>query len=166
MFERPSRVPGAIVWTSRATGEEYRVLPDGCMDIIWATDGSLVVAGPDTTASSRAVRPDRHGGIGFAPGFRPETGVPAQVRPAGRRAAVIPSHAPTALRHSSATPLNRPVLRAMAFDVDAVDDIDAVAGTRRRRCGRSGARRSQRAAPAAIASAFGYGAKTLTRICG
>ena len=50
MLERPSRVPGAIVWTSRPTGDEYRVLPDGCMDIIWATDGSLVVAGPDTAA--------------------------------------------------------------------------------------------------------------------
>jgi hypothetical protein len=48
--------PGAVVWTSRPTGEEYRVLPDGCMDIIWATDGSLVVAGPSTASCSAGSR--------------------------------------------------------------------------------------------------------------
>src|SRR6266508_1352297 len=46
--ERPSRLPGAVVWQSDpATG--VRVLPDGCMDLLWnGTD--LLVAGPDTTA--------------------------------------------------------------------------------------------------------------------
>ncbi len=49
--ERASRVPGVVVWQKDAcpwpsTG---RILPDGCMDLIW--DGCrLVVAGPDTRA--------------------------------------------------------------------------------------------------------------------
>jgi AraC-like DNA-binding protein len=46
--ERPAeRVPG-IVWRSEDSEPgEVRVLPDGCMDVIWL-QGELVVAGPDT----------------------------------------------------------------------------------------------------------------------
>jgi AraC-like DNA-binding protein len=49
--ERPSAVPGATLW-ERTVGpapEQSRILPDGCLDLIW--DGCrLLVAGPDTTA--------------------------------------------------------------------------------------------------------------------
>ena len=49
--ERPAAVPGAVLW-ERAPGPApgpLRILPDGCMDLLW--DGSrLFVAGPDTTA--------------------------------------------------------------------------------------------------------------------
>jgi len=38
---------GAIVWTRtvQAGATTYRVLPDGCLDLIWV-DGALIVAGP------------------------------------------------------------------------------------------------------------------------
>jgi AraC-like DNA-binding protein len=49
--ERPTLVPGAVLW-ERATGPAQarsRILPDGCLDLLW--DGSrLLVAGPDSTA--------------------------------------------------------------------------------------------------------------------
>jgi AraC-like DNA-binding protein len=48
-LERPSRIPGAVLWRTVSVGEPWRVLPDGCMDLIW--DGEHVaVAGPDTVA--------------------------------------------------------------------------------------------------------------------
>lgn len=49
--ERPTAVPGAILW-ERAVGpaaERQRILPDGCMDVLW-DGGRLFVAGPDSTA--------------------------------------------------------------------------------------------------------------------
>ena len=47
--ERPSRLPGATLWTSSAHEGDIRVLPDGCIDLM-INDGRLVVAGPDTHA--------------------------------------------------------------------------------------------------------------------
>lgn len=69
--ERPSLFPGAFVWTSTTTSEESRILPDGCIDIIW--DGAqLFVAGPDTTAHvHRGILGTRSVGLRFAPGFAP-----------------------------------------------------------------------------------------------
>lgn len=55
-----------------------RVLPDGCMDLVW--DGSeMVVAGPDTTSVLMTRTPGaRFAGIRFRPGFAPRLlGVPA-----------------------------------------------------------------------------------------
>ncbi|OEV02674.1 helix-turn-helix domain-containing protein [Streptomyces oceani] len=79
--ERPSRLgAGAILWTGLASGRAggTRILPDGCMDLIWTTTG-LLVAGPDTRAyvhSSRAG--DRSTGLRFAPGQGPAIlGLPA-----------------------------------------------------------------------------------------
>ncbi|MDQ6773319.1 MAG: helix-turn-helix domain-containing protein, partial [Candidatus Dormibacteraeota bacterium] len=49
--ERPIALPGAVLWR-RCVGpapEVTRILPDGCLDLLW--DGRrLLVAGPDTTA--------------------------------------------------------------------------------------------------------------------
>ncbi|WP_197682466.1 helix-turn-helix domain-containing protein [Jiangella sp. DSM 45060] len=48
--ERPSTIAHAVVWSSRVTtDEEHRVLPDGCLDLLWS-GGRLMVAGPDTIA--------------------------------------------------------------------------------------------------------------------
>lgn len=67
-------------WTSAAPDTELlqRVLPDGCMDLVW-TGSELLVAGPDT-----APRPHRRAagsaaaGLRFAPGALPALlGVPA-----------------------------------------------------------------------------------------
>jgi AraC-like DNA-binding protein len=49
--ERPTRIPGATLWwrTVDGPGQCSRILPDGCLDVIW--DGRILfVAGPDTTA--------------------------------------------------------------------------------------------------------------------
>jgi AraC-like DNA-binding protein len=55
-----------------------RVLPDGCMDFMWSSDG-LVIAGPDTHAHVFARRPGvAVTGLRFAPGFAPRViGAPA-----------------------------------------------------------------------------------------
>jgi AraC-like DNA-binding protein len=82
--ERASAVvEGAVVWASasRAGGGEERVLPDGCMDLMWAEgDGvhrGLVVAGPDTRAQVGGCG-GRWVGVRLAPGVGPSVfGVPA-----------------------------------------------------------------------------------------
>src|SRR4051812_36816668 len=77
--ERPSRIPGGVLWSSlRSTGDTTRVLPDGCMDLLW--DGTSVrIAGPDTRAQVlSADRPGSMTGLRFAPGFAPRVlGIPA-----------------------------------------------------------------------------------------
>ncbi|MFG1863015.1 helix-turn-helix domain-containing protein [Microbispora bryophytorum] len=80
--ERVSRVPDAVLWWSTAPGTATagrRVLPDGCMDVIWA-DGALLVAGPDTAAHVVTDRPGaRYVGLRFGPGTGPAVfGVPAR----------------------------------------------------------------------------------------
>lgn len=75
--ERPSRLAGAVIWTSTTVGAQ-RILPDGCMDLLW--DGSrLVVAGPDTGAFFSDPRPGMCAvGLRFAPGIGPLVfGLPA-----------------------------------------------------------------------------------------
>lgn len=78
--ERPSRlVPGAVVWTVDATVADGRVLPDGCMDLLWS-GGRLLVAGPDTTAHATAPVPAGRpvSGVRLPPGTAPVVlGVPA-----------------------------------------------------------------------------------------
>ncbi|MEU3462096.1 helix-turn-helix domain-containing protein [Streptomyces sp. NPDC006733] len=79
--ERLSRVAGAVLWTrtvGAAEGGPYRVLPDGCMDVIWR-DGELIVTGPDTRAHvARTPAGARFAGLRFAPGRGPAVlGVPA-----------------------------------------------------------------------------------------
>ena len=46
--EAATGVPGVVLWTKTAGGDG-RILPDGCVDLLW--DGArLTVAGPDTRA--------------------------------------------------------------------------------------------------------------------
>jgi AraC-like DNA-binding protein len=48
--ERASIVPHAVAWRSvTQPGSTTRILPDGCLDLIWQ-DGAVFVAGPDTVA--------------------------------------------------------------------------------------------------------------------
>lgn len=73
-------MPGATLWTrTDGGGSPYRVLPDGCMDLVWH-DGSLLVAGPDTAAYTVADRPgSSYAGLRFAPGVGPALlGLPAR----------------------------------------------------------------------------------------
>ncbi|WP_461036314.1 helix-turn-helix domain-containing protein [Streptomyces mayteni] len=80
--ERPARLAGlagGVVWDLAApTDRVGRVLPDGCMDLIW--DGArLLVAGPDTRAHLVASAAGaRFTGLRFAPGVGPLVyGLPA-----------------------------------------------------------------------------------------
>ncbi|WP_407658347.1 helix-turn-helix domain-containing protein [Kitasatospora acidiphila] len=79
--QRSEAVPGAVVWSKRLerdTAAPARILPDGCMDLIW-TGGSLLVAGPDSAAHLVPGRAgDGYVGLRFAPGTGPLVlGVPA-----------------------------------------------------------------------------------------
>ncbi|MEU3672036.1 MULTISPECIES: helix-turn-helix domain-containing protein [Streptomyces] len=77
--ETPSAgVPGAVLW--RVEGGAGVVLPDGCMDLLWA-DGRLLVAGPDTGPHPGGeVHAGAVAGIRLAPGTAPALlGVPAHV---------------------------------------------------------------------------------------
>lgn len=76
--EWPSSVRHATVWTAEPSREEsHRVLPDGCMDLIWYDD-ELLVAGPDTAAQVADWRPGRrYVGLRFGAGVGPRVfGVP------------------------------------------------------------------------------------------
>ncbi|MFJ4982692.1 helix-turn-helix domain-containing protein [Streptomyces sp. NPDC088732] len=70
--ERASVVHGAVLWTRTAGAEAARVLPDGCVDLIWGEGTGLFAAGPDTRAHLTASPPGtRYAGLRFAPGTGP-----------------------------------------------------------------------------------------------
>ncbi|MFN7151894.1 MAG: helix-turn-helix domain-containing protein [Microthrixaceae bacterium] len=75
--ERTSVIDGAIAWQAVHDGP-VRVLPDGCMDLLWM-DGRVVVAGPDEVAHVHAATAgERVLGLRFRPGVLPALlGVPA-----------------------------------------------------------------------------------------
>lgn len=181
--ERPSRLPGAVVWTKRvaAAGTERDasglVLPDGCMDLLW-TGGRLLAAGPDT----RAFRPgpgqgSRWAGVRLGPGTMPALlGVPAHelrdqridlaaLRPAAevRRLVARIDAAPDpaaaleelALRLAAEAPPQDGLARAVASSLAAGHGVAATA-----EAVGLGARQLHRRSLAA----FGYGPKTLARI--
>jgi AraC-like DNA-binding protein len=69
----------ACVWRNETTAtRQLRVLPDGCMDLIWM-DGAVHVAGPDTRAFLTTMGPRQVvTGLRFRPGAAPGVlGVPA-----------------------------------------------------------------------------------------
>ncbi|MEU8262237.1 helix-turn-helix domain-containing protein [Micromonospora sp. NPDC048999] len=80
--ERPAAgVRGAVVWDSVAVGATpVRVLPDGCLDLLWSSHAGLLVAGPDRTAHlSVSVPGERWVGLRLPPGTGPAVfGVPAE----------------------------------------------------------------------------------------
>ncbi|NUS25184.1 MAG: helix-turn-helix domain-containing protein [Streptomyces sp.] len=69
--EWSSRLPGAVVWASTPSDTgSGRVLPDGCMDLLWH-DGRLLVAGPDTRAYVTGGERSGWAGVRFFPGTAP-----------------------------------------------------------------------------------------------
>ncbi|MFE3852930.1 helix-turn-helix domain-containing protein [Streptomyces griseorubiginosus] len=168
--ERASRLTGAVLWTGDGAG---RVLPDGCMDLLWH-DGRLLVAGPDTRAYVTGGAPSRWVGLRFAPGAAPAfLGVPghelrdlrveltdlwpaSEVRRLRDRMAEAPDPA-VALEgivlERAAPP--EPLLRALVASLDAGRPV-AVAADELGLGVRQLHRRSL--------VAFGYGPKTLARI--
>jgi AraC-like DNA-binding protein len=175
--ERASRLTGAVVWrnTPSAAGVG-RVLPDGCMDLMWH-DGRLLVAGPDTRAYVTEGAPGGWVGVRFYPGTAPAfLGVPAhelrdrrvdlaELRPAAevRRFTVqVNAAAETAigleelaLRLAADTEPPDPLLRRIVTALDEGRPVAATAGELG-----LGARQLHRRCLAA----FGYGPKTLARV--
>jgi AraC-like DNA-binding protein len=78
--EWPGRLPHVTAWRSLAPpgGDSVRILPDGCLDLIW-NDGEVFVAGPDTvTETSQAPGGSRNAALRFAAGTGAAVlGVPA-----------------------------------------------------------------------------------------
>lgn len=181
--ERPSRVTGAIVWswTATAAASWNRVLPDGCMDLLWR-DGRLLVAGPDTHAHEVRESPGvTYVGVRLPPGAGPSVvGVPAagfrDQRPplaavwGDRRAREAEERieervaegasVPTALEELAAARRaeNGPPDPAMAAVVAALDGGVAVADV----ADRVGL--SERQLHRRVVAAVGYGPKTLGRV--
>jgi AraC-like DNA-binding protein len=87
---REYRTPGlACSWTAALPPDAepfvQRVLPDGCVDLIWA-GGGILVAGPDTGPMPAVMRPGEEiAAVRFAPGTAPPVlGVPADALRDGR----------------------------------------------------------------------------------
>ncbi|MFD0775468.1 DUF6597 domain-containing transcriptional factor, partial [Streptomonospora algeriensis] len=79
MYREREAVAAGVIWTGAAEdGESHRVVPDGCMDLVW--DGTRVlVAGPDTAAHFADWKPGLlFVGLRLPPGTGPAAlGVPA-----------------------------------------------------------------------------------------
>ncbi|MFJ9059449.1 DUF6597 domain-containing transcriptional factor [Streptomyces sp. NPDC102409] len=176
--ERASRFGGAVLWTWSGSRDPARpVLPDGCMDLLWAGD-RLLVAGPDTRAfTPAAALSGSCAGIRFAPGTAPALlGVPAhelrdrrvaldalwpgrevrglteRIAAAGDPAAALED---VALRRAAGTAPPDPLTEAVAAQLRqgrSVADTARGVGL--------GARQLHRRSLAA----FGYGPKTLARV--
>ncbi|KFG73056.1 helix-turn-helix transcriptional regulator [Streptomyces mutabilis] len=175
--ERASRLTGAVVWTNtpHAPGTG-RVLPDGCMDLLWH-DGRLLVAGPDTRAHVTAGTSGHWAGVRFQPGTAPALlGVPARelrdrradladlwpaarVRQLTARVNAAPDPATgleeAALSRAADTEPPDPLLRRIVAALDAGRPVAATADE----LGVSARQLHRRSL-----AAFGYGPKTLARV--
>ncbi|MDF6018038.1 DUF6597 domain-containing transcriptional factor [Streptomyces sp. JH34] len=176
--ERTSRLGGAVLWTWSGVRDPGRpVLPDGCMDLLWA-GGRLMVAGPDTRAfTPAAALSGSCAGIRFAPGTAPALlGVPAHelrdrrvpldalwpcrvVRDLTELTGEAEDPAAAlegiALRRAAGVEPPDPLLAAVAAQLGQGSSVTATA-----RSVGLGARQLHRRSLAA----FGYGPKTLARV--
>ncbi|MFD8890654.1 helix-turn-helix domain-containing protein [Streptomyces sp. NPDC059566] len=158
--EAPSAVvPGAVLW--RAAGGGRTVLPDGCMDLLWA-DGRLLVAGPDTGPHPAGEVPGgAFSGIRLAPGTAPALlGVPAHLL-RDRRVPLTELWSPREVRRLSGL---------VEGYGDARAGLEALAGTRAAAAGPPDPLAAEVAARlragepvAAIARAVGLGERQLHR---
>jgi AraC-like DNA-binding protein len=175
--ERRARLPGAVVWRRSVTElGPLRILPDGCMDVIWM-GGELIVAGPDTGPHLTPGSPgDRYAGIRFAPGLGPRV---LRVPAAGLRDGRVPldglwpsaevrrmaeriagADDPAAelevlVIRRSPEPLADPLMMAVAGRLGSGHSVSAVS----RAVGLSERQLHRRSL-----AAFGYGPKTLARV--
>jgi AraC-like DNA-binding protein len=176
--ERPSRITGAVAW-QRITPPDastWRILPDGCLDLIWR-DGELLIAGPDRTAHVVSPTPGAtYAALRFPPGVGPAVfGVPADVLrdrrvplaevwtlARARRAADAITRAPDRIaaleelagRRLADSPPD-PVTRAVAARLRAGTPVALIA---------SEFDLSERHLLRRSTAAFGYGPKVLARI--
>lgn len=62
----------ACLWERRGEGESVRVLPDGCIDVLWAAGAGTQIVGPNTTAFLTPVASGAHlVGARMRPGAAP-----------------------------------------------------------------------------------------------
>lgn len=170
--ERASPLPYVVAWRSVTApdGAPARVLPDGCLDLIWR-DGAVFVAGPDTTARVAPSAPgSRYAALRFGAGTGPGVlGIPAgevvdrqvpleAVWPAAFVRAIAEATDPLAALTAAARGRWRGTDRVMIALAGAARAGLSV-GRFAARCGLS-SRQLQRRSSAA----FGYGPKTLHRI--
>lgn len=170
--ERASPLPYVVAWHSvTAPGAApARVLPDGCLDLIWR-DGAVFVAGPDTSARiAPSASGSRYAALRFGAGTGPGVlGIPASevvdrqvpletVWPAASVRAIVEAADPLAALTAAARRRWRGTDRAMVALAGAARSGLSV-GLVAARCGLS-SRQLQRRSNAA----FGYGPKTLHRI--
>lgn len=58
----------ACTWSARPSGR-HRLIPDGCLDVLWLDSGELWVCGPESAAWDFELPPGRHAvGVRFRPG--------------------------------------------------------------------------------------------------
>lgn len=170
--ERAAPLPHVVAWRSVTPpgAAPKRILPDGCLDLIWSA-GTVFVAGPDTTAQVAAAAPGtRTTALRFGAGTGSAVlGVPASevldrrvpleaMWPAAEVRAIAeagdPLAALTAAAHRRWMPPD-PVMVALAEAAGRGVPVGVVAD----RCGLS-PRQLQRRSNAA----FGYGPKVLHRV--
>jgi AraC-like DNA-binding protein len=170
--EWAAKLPHVIAWRSTVPPgtPAKRILPDGCLDVIWQ-NGSVFIAGPDTTAQVASAPPgSRLFALRFAVGTGPGVlGVPADAftdlevpladvwgSAAARRLAEAGD--PLRALEDAAARRWRPPDRAMvavAAQARAGRPVDAIADS----CGLSARQLLRR-----CTSTFGYGPKLLTRV--
>lgn len=164
------------LWRNRLPPGPYRVLPDGCLDLVWA-GGEVFVAGPDTGPRPGESAGETYTGLRLASGVGPRVlGVPAREL-TDRRVALADvwggaaARRLTGLLEASDAPGRvlveaadarlaasghaDPVVEAVLAGTDAGEPVHMIAG-------RAGL--SERQLHRRCLDAFGYGAKTLARI--
>ena len=166
------------VWrrtTADGPARTYRIVPDGCVDLIW-TGSELFVAGPDTRAQLTTTGPGTLHGVRLRPGAAPALlGLPASEivngRPTltelDRQAFAEPLADRLAAADNPADVLERAVAGALRRDLLDPAMPAVVAGLR---TGVSVAELSERfglterSLHRRSVAAFGYGPKTLQRV--
>ena len=164
--------------------EPIRIMPDGCIDLVWQL-GELLIAGPDTTAwVARLPVGTEIAGLRFRPGVAPAVlGIPATElvddRPAAAvvwpsRAAEIVGRLETVPTLAAATAVLQDAVRHDLAAAPAPDRIvQQVVNAIRRTGGHQSVRVDRLADQAGVSerqllrrccAALGYGPKTLARI--
>ena len=178
--ERPVAAAAAdllvCAWTrTTADTRTYRIVPDGCVDLIW-TGTELLVAGPDTRAQLTTTGPGAMHGVRLRPGVAPALfGLPAAELLDGRPTlAELGRHTfadrLTDVLATAASPadlLERAVTGALRRDRLDPARPAVVAGIRRGESVAELARRlgfTERSLHRRSVAAFGYGPKTLHRV--
>ena len=170
--EWTATLPHTIAWHSSVPPDAgvTRILPDGCLDVIWH-DGFVFVAGPDTTAQLATAPPgSRFFGLRFAAGTGPGVlGVPGdELTDRQVPLDAVCGAAETRRISEAAEPLAAleafavrrwhepdPAMLAVAAGARTGRPVGAIAD----RCGLSPRHLQRR-----CRGSFGYGPKTLARI--